>query len=311
MDHVEHIKLVCERLRQHNLKIAVQKCKFFKKRIEYLSHVIENGQLLPNPMKVEAINKINSPTTVKQVQAFLGLASYYRKFIKGFSSIASPVIRLTEKNTKFNWSIECEQAFNILKNALISDQILILPNFEDEFVLDTDACGYGVGGVLSQKRNGHLRPIAYFSKHLSKVERRYSTSERELLAIVLAVEYFKQYIYGRHFIVRTDHEPLKYLLTCDTPSVRLGRLHNKLKTYDFEIMYRAGNQNQNADALSRIVIDESDELDLDEKDSDIIINAIHLKPASLNKEQLHDENIKFIYALKQLERAGQDRKSVV
>ena len=240
LEHAEHIRLVCERLRQHNLKIAIHKCKFFKKRIEYLSHVIEDGQLLPNPLKVEAINKIQPPINVKQIQAFLGLASYYRKFIKSFSQIASPLIQLTEKNKRFEWDETCSTAFNILKTALVSEQILILPDFNEEFVLDTDACGYGAGAVLSQKRNGQLHPVAYFSKHLSKVERRYSTSERELLAIVLAVEYFKQYVYGRHFKIRTDHEPLKYLLTVDTPSARLGRLHNRLKMYDFDNEYRAG-----------------------------------------------------------------------
>ena len=307
LEHVEHIRLVCERLRQHNLKIAIHKCKFFKKRIEYLSHVIEDGQLLPNPLKVEAINKIQPPINVKQIQAFLGLASYYRKFIKSFSQIASPLIQLTEKNKRFEWDETCSTAFNILKTALVSEQILILPDFNEEFVLDTDACGYGAGAVLSQKRNGQLHPVAYFSKHLSKVERRYSTSERELLAIVLAVEYFKQYVYGRHFKIRTDHEPLKYLLTVDTPSARLGRLHNRLKMYDFDIEYRAGKQNQNADALSRIVTDELNGRELDENDNDIIINVVHLEPVSLKEEQLQDEDIAFIYALKRFERTGQPK----
>ena len=136
-----------------------------------------------------------------------------------------------------------------LKEILISDRVLALPNY-NTFKLETDASGYGVGAVLSQQVNKQWKPIAYFSKHLSSTERNYSTSERELLAIVLAIEKFKQYLYGREFIIKTDHKPLQYLLTTDVPSPRLTRLQQRIKWYEFKIDYKDGKNNGNADALS-------------------------------------------------------------
>lgn len=308
-EHFKHIQMVCDRLRQHNLKISLKKCKFFQTRIEYLSHIIEDAKIMPNLKKVEAITKIKPPANLKQVQSFLGLASYYRRFVKNFSSVASPIIHLTEKNVPFNWSDDCEKAFVELKTMLISDRVLRLPDFDQEFTIETDASGVGLGGVLSQKHGNTYKPIAFFSKHLSKVERNYSTSERELLAIVLSVEYFKQYVYGRHFKIITDHQPLQYLLTADVPSPRLTRLHNRIISFDYEIKYRSGKLNTCADALSRIVNVSDDfieELDINDE-QEIVINAIHLKPEHLNKQQLSDENIKFIFGLKQLERSGKPK----
>ena len=151
---------------------------------------------MPNPAKVEALYRYNKPKTVQQIQSFLGLVSYYRKFIEGCSSIASPLIKCTKKDTGYVWTEECQAAFDLLRSHLTTtNKVLSLPDYDKPFRIECDASKYGVGGVLSQQCGKQWKPIAYFSKHLSQVEKNYSTSERELLAIVLCVEYFKQYIY--------------------------------------------------------------------------------------------------------------------
>ena len=295
-DHLKHVQQVVERLRKHNLKIKLSKCKFARKKIEYLSHVIENGTITPNPQKVEAVNNTIKPKNVKQVQSFLGLVSYYRKFIKNCSTIASPLIKLTEKNEKFNWTNECEDAFNTLKSYLGSqDHVLALPDFNKMFVIECDASKYGIGGVLSQKTGKHFQPVAFFSKHLSKTERNYSTSERELLAIVLSVEHFKQFVYGREFKIITDHEPLKYLATVDAPAPRLARLQKRLNINNQTIEYRSGKLNGNADALSRMVDEEIE--DNSETDETLVINAMYLSNNKPNKDQYEDKNLNWIIKL--------------
>jgi hypothetical protein len=295
--HKIDVENIITRLKAFNLKIKPSKCKFARSRIEYLSHVIENGTLKPNPAKTAAVNNAKIPKTVKQVQAFLGLVGYYRKFIKNCSGIASPLIKLTEKNTEFKWSEECESAFQQLKSYLVSDKhVLALPDYDKEFVVEADASKVGIGGVLSQKIGRHYQPIAYFSKHLTKTERNYSTSERELLAIILSVEHFKEYVYGRQFKILSDHEPLKFLATTDVPSPRLARLQRRLNIYNQVIEYRAGKNHGNADALSRMV-DEEEE-DGIEQPEDTVINVIKLKQ-NTNNSQLLDGNLKWIMELLQ------------
>jgi hypothetical protein len=234
---------------------------------------------------------------VKQVQAFLGLVSYYRKFIKNCSSIASPLIKLTEKKAIFNWTENCEQSFQTLKNFLVSENVLALPDFSKEFVVEADASQIGVGAVLSQKIDRHYRPIAYFSKHLNKTEQNYSTSERELLAIVLAVEHFKEYLYGREFKILSDHEPLKFLATTDAPHPRLARLQKRLSVYTHSIEYRAGKNHGNADSLSRMVDESLHENDTTLQADEVVINVINFKPKVNENKQTSDPNLKWIMDL--------------
>jgi hypothetical protein len=223
--HKIDVENILKRFRQYNLKIKPSKCKFARTKIEYLSHIIENGTIRPNPAKASAVSESKRPKTVKQVQAFLGLVSYYRKFIKNCSSTVTRLIKLTEKKAIFNWTENCEQSFQTLKNYLVSENVLALPDFSKEFVVEADASQIGVGAVLSQKIDRHYRPIAYFSKHLNKTEQNYSTS-----AIVLAVEHFKEYLYGREFKILSDHEPLKFLATTDAP-------HPRSSSKTFECLY--------------------------------------------------------------------------
>ena len=185
-----------------------------------------------------------------------------------------------------------------------NDHVLALPDFSKPFVIEVDASKYGLGGVLSQKVGRHFKPCAYFSKHLTKTERNYSTSEREMLAIVLSVEKFKQYVYGQAFTILSDHEPLKFLTTSDVPAPRLARLQKRLSIYNYTIEYRAGKKNGNADALSRMCEENSNELT--ESDDTIMINAMYLTNDS-NFEQTDDANLKWIIDLM----TNNDRKPLI
>jgi hypothetical protein len=302
-DHKRHVELVIERLRKYNLKIKLSKCKFARSRIEYLSHIVENGTISPNPAKVAAVSEAKRPTTVKTVQSFIGLVSYYRRFIKNCSTIMAPLIKLTEKDSPFIWSEECETAFQKLKSYLSTEnKVLALPDFEKQFRIEADASKIGLGAVISQKNGRHWQPVSYFSKILTKTERNYSTSEREMLAIVLAVEHFKEYIYGREFIILTDHEPLKFMSSTDAPAPRLARLQKRLNIYDFTIQYRPGKLNGGADALSRMFDDDESLIEVGEEDKTVVINAIHLKTNGHSKEQLGDEDINWIFQLKKTQK---------
>ncbi len=161
--------------------------------------------------------------------------------MKNFASLVSPLIRAAQEKY-ITWTQECQVAYELVLNLLTNEPILILPRFNQPFVFETDACNYGVGAVLAQLRDAYWHPVAYFSKHLSKQERYYSTSEKELFAIVLAMEH-RQFLYGVQFVVITDHQPLKYLLTIIEPASRLLRWFNRLNMFSITIQYRKGIKN--------------------------------------------------------------------
>jgi hypothetical protein len=294
-NHLEHVKAIIDLLQRYNLKIKPSKCKIAEERVEYLSHIIFRGTITPGKAKTEALYQFVIPRNVKQIQSFLGLASYYRKYILNFSTIASPLIRCTEKGVKFHWTLDCQIAFDRLRETLSGEPLLRLPNMDKEFCVEADASNFGVGAVLSQEYDKIWQPIAYFSKHLSKTQRNYSTSERELLAIVLAVEHFRQFLYGRVFRVLTDHQPLRSFLTMTDPSPRLARWLGRVNLFEFVIEYRKGKNHGNADALSRMA-DATNE-DSSPENSLIIVNAIHLRGLYSN-EQSKDADIKWIIDLK-------------
>ena len=304
-EHKTHVNMVADRLRENNLKVKLSKCHFAREQVEYLSHIISNGSLRTNPEKTSAVSSFKVPTNVKQMQSFLGFVSYYRKFIPNCAKLCSPLIHLTTKYVPFEWTDGCQTAFDTLKQILVQEEnILIIPNHTDPFRVETDASKYGVGGVLSQFKENQWRPVAYFSKHLSKTESNYSATEREMLAIVLSVERFKQYLYGRTFSILSDHQPLKYMLTTDIPERRLARLLNRLGIFQYNIIYRAGKFNGNADGLSRMV-DENEHRSNDLcSEEDIVINAIHLKSDKMNCEQLQDLDLKWFYELKRSAKAS-------
>ena len=252
-DHNKRLTEVLQRLREANLKLQPDKCEFLRKEVNYLGHVISEDGISPDPAKLQAIRDFPEPQKVKDVQSFIGLAGYYRKFIKEFSKIAKPLTKLTKKTEKFAWAAEQQIAFNTLKEKLTTAPVLQYPDFTKEFNVTTDASDYAIGAVLSQGPIGNDRPIAYASRILNRAEQNYSTTEKELLAIVWAVKHFRPYVYGTKFKIVTDHKPLIWLFNVNDPGSRLIRWRLKLEEYDYEIIHKAGRANANADALSRNV----------------------------------------------------------
>lgn len=194
--------------------------------------------------KVQAVKEWVTPMCVKEIKSFVGLASYYQRYIKSFSTISAPLNKLTQKGVAFEWTKECQSAFDTLKDALVSAPILGYPNDKDQMFLDCDASSVAIGAVLSQHQNGQERVIAYFSKTLNKTQRQYCVTRRELLAIVEAVKHFHHYLYGVHFIVRTDHGALSWLMKFKNPTGQVARWLELLSAYRFEIQFRSGVRNK-------------------------------------------------------------------
>ena len=252
---LERLELVFIRLRAANLKLKPKKCSLFSKSVLYLGYVIGRNGVHTDPAKIKAVKDFEKPKDVQGVRKFLGLTNYYRKFVKDYAKIAYPLNRLLDKKGKgvpFIWNIDCDKAFDTLKQKLVSAPILSLPKEEGMYILDTDASAEGMGGVLQQMQDGELRVISYNSKSLSKTERNYCVSRQELLAIVYHIMLWKCYLWGNHFIVRTDHSSLRYLISFKNPSGQLARWIDALSEYDFEIQARPGKKNGNADVMSRI-----------------------------------------------------------
>ena len=250
-EELERLEKVFQKLRVAKLKLKPKKCHLFQKVVHYLGHVVSEEGVATDPEKIETVKNWPTPENVDHVRSFLCLVSYYRRFIKNFASVARPLHRLTEKNEVFEWSEECEQAFQQLKSRLVEAPILGYPAREGEYILDTDASGFGLGGVLSQVQDGKERVIAYVSKTLNRAERNYCVTRRELLAVVKFIKHFKQYLYGREFTVRTDHAALRWLLNFKNPEGQLARWIEVLSEYHFTIQHRPGRHHGNADGLSR------------------------------------------------------------
>lgn len=185
-----------------------------------------------------------------------------KKIFRSRPSTLFDLISSNEDPKKLLWKEECEEAFDKLRSCLSSEKVLILPDFTKQFILDTDACNIGVGALLGQLINGVIRPVAYFSKHLSPAQKRYSTTQKELLAIVLSCEHFHQYLYGKSFEVFSDHQPLSWVLS-NKKLNSMARWIIRLNAYDFKIIYKKGKININADALSRWPQEEEVEIEPD------------------------------------------------
>ncbi|KMQ86489.1 krab-a domain-containing protein [Lasius niger] len=253
-DFIEMFKNLEEvflRLQKANLKINPKKCLLLQRNVKYLGHVVSEQGITTDPEKITAVKDWPIPHTKKQLRSFLGFCSYYRKFVRGFSSIAKPLFALTENQIKFIWNDECNSAFEKLKLMLSSSPVLSFPKGEGQFILDTDASNIGIGAVLSQIQGEKEMVIAYFSRVLSKTERNYCVTRRELLAIIDAIKFFRHYLLGRRFLIRTDHISLKWLMSFKDLEGQLARWLERLQEYDFEVQHRKGESHKNADGLSR------------------------------------------------------------
>ncbi|KAL5516720.1 hypothetical protein EMCRGX_G002126 [Ephydatia muelleri] len=252
-EHLKHLAAVLTHLRQSGLKLNPTKCKLCQQQVTFLGHIVSTQGISTDPEKVEVIAKWPTPQSKRDVQQFLGLANYYRRFIKDFGVIAKPLNRLTEKNTTFEWSTTCQRAFENLRNCLVEPPVLAYPNYTRDFLLDTDASNCGIGAVLSQvDDSGAERVICYASRSLSRQEQRYCVTRRELLAVVEFTQHFRHYLLGRKFILRTDHGSLVWLRNFKEPEGQLARWLERLEEYNFTVVHRKGSQHNNADALLRL-----------------------------------------------------------
>ena len=250
-EHLLRMEEVLRLLQSAGLKLKPAKCDFFKEQVLFLGHMVSAGGILPNPKLISAVKEWKEPSGVRQIQQFLGLCNYYRRFIYKFSEVAAPLTKLTEKNVDFIWTPECQVAFSELKDALCNAPILSYPQFGSTYILDTDASDVGIGGVLNQLQDGEEKVICFTSKKLSKAQRCYCVTRRELLAAVVFIQEFRHYLLGCEFILRTDHNSLRWIFNFKSPQGQLSRWLEVLSQYHFKIQHREGKKHGNADALSR------------------------------------------------------------
>uniref|UniRef100_A0A1A8HG02 Gypsy retrotransposon integrase-like protein 1 n=1 Tax=Nothobranchius korthausae TaxID=1143690 RepID=A0A1A8HG02_9TELE len=266
-EHLQRLEMVLDRLQREGLKVKLAKCAFFQKEVGYLGHVISGRGVATDPKKVQAVAEWQTPTTTSELRSFLGFASYYRRFVEGFAKLAAPLHKLVAETVKGKglrksnrdlssfWTAECQTSFEALKTKLTTAPVLAYADFSLPFILEVDASHGGLGAVLSQEQEGKVRPVAYASRGLRPNERNmenYSSMKLEFLALKWAMaEKFREYLLGHKCIVFTDNNPLSHL-----SSAKLGAAEQRwiaqLAAFDFEIKYRSGKSNVNADALSRL-----------------------------------------------------------
>ena len=253
-EHVKVVKTVLKKLRSARLSARPTKCYFGYEQLEYLGHIVGHGKIKPIPEKTQLLQDAPRPETKTQLRSFLGLANYYRKFIPNFSEIAVPLTdrtKLGEPN-RIRWEDSQERAFRTLKAKLSEEPILILPDLSKRFFLRTDASDVGIGAVLLQELENVRFPVAYASKKLLSRERAYAVIERECLAIVWGIKKFEPYLYGREFVVETDHQPLVHMQKAKVTNARIMRWALALQPYRFRIEAIRGSDNVGADYLSRV-----------------------------------------------------------
>ncbi|KAL1446815.1 hypothetical protein WDU94_012377, partial [Cyamophila willieti] len=249
-----------ERLTEYDLHVNKSKCFFFLEKIEYLGHIIEFNKISKSPEKVSAVQNMPKPSNADEVRRFLGLVTYYSRFIPDFSTLSYPLRCLLKKNHQWCWTAQCEAAFLNLKSVLCSDKVLMPFNPSLPVVLTTDASPYGVAAVLSHCIENVEHPIAYASRSLTSSEQNYSQLDREALAIIFGVTHFYNYLYGKRFVLITDNQPLSRIFHHNKAlpqmtSARLLRYASFLSGFDYTVQFKKGKENQNVDCLSRIPID--------------------------------------------------------
>ncbi|KAG7588696.1 Zinc finger CCHC-type [Arabidopsis suecica] len=278
--HQDHLRAVLERLRKHELFAKLSKCSFWQRSIGFLGHIVSDKGVSVDPEKIKSIKDWPRPKNATEIRSFLGLAGYYRRFVKGFASMSQPMTRLTGKDTKFQWSEECEKSFSELKAMLTSAPVLVLPEEGEPYTVYTDASITGLGCVLMQKGS----VIAYASRQLRKHEGNYPTHDLEMAAVVFALKIWRSYLYGAKVQIFTDHKSLKYIFTQPELNLRQRRWMEFVADYDLDIAYQPGKANQVADALSRRRFEVEAE-----KNQEALVNmmgTLHLNALSKDYEPL-------------------------
>lgn len=260
-EHFEHIGNIFKTLEEANMKVQLDKCNFFKKEVEFLGYIITPLGIKTNPEKVRAIENFPQPQNLKELRSFLGMSGYYRRFIKDYSKLAKPLTSLLRgeggrtpksKSAKLRICLdeEAKESFRKIKNSLTSEDIILAyPDYSKDFELVTDASNFAIGAVLSQSG----RPISFISRTLNKAEEHYAANEKEMLAIIWALNSLRNYLYGSARVkIFTDHQPLTYALSNKNNNSKMKRWKSILEEYNYELFYKPGRTNVVADALSRI-----------------------------------------------------------
>lgn len=254
-EHEEHVALVLQALREHQLYAKAKKCAFGMRRVGFLGHIVSGEGIATDPSKIKAVAEWPRPRTVTELRSFLGLANYYRRFVSGFSLIAAPLTALLSgdksKKALLPWDDFHQSAFERLKHALCSAPVLAPPQWDKPFTVRTDASDYAIGAVISQGEGPEERPVAYNSRKLQGAERNYTVHEKELLGVVHALKEWRHYLGTRHFTVITDNWAVKWIKTQPQLSQRQSRWLETLEAFDFDVIHRPGSTNIVADALSR------------------------------------------------------------
>ncbi|UYV63976.1 hypothetical protein LAZ67_2006231, partial [Cordylochernes scorpioides] len=262
-EHLRRLQLVLGCLRKAGLCLNPGKCRFGAKTITVLGHKVSGDGICLDPEKIRAVRDFPRPKSLKEVRSFLGLSSYYRRFIPNYAHMAQPLNALLKKDSVFSWNIEERHAFEALKSALISEPVLGHFDHSSPTEIHTDASNYGIGAVLVQIQKGKERAIAYASRTLNKAERNYSTTERECLAVIWAIGKFRPYVFGRQFTIVTDHHSLCWLANLKDPCGRLARWALRLQEFDVTVVHKSGRKHQDADCLSRSPLNCSEDIEED------------------------------------------------
>ena len=251
-EHLSRIEEVLGRIKAAGLKLKPEKCKMLQTEVIFLGHMVSAAGIKPSPTNISKILDWPRPKTPRQVKQLVAMGSYYRRYVRDYASIVRPMVELTKKGKRFIWSEACHHSFESIKKALVSADVMGYSlNEAGEFMLDVDASDIGIGGILHQEQDGRERVIAYASRALNKAEKNYCITEKELLAVRYFIEYFRQYLLGRIFLVSGDHQALVWIFSLKEPRGKLARWLEILSLYDFSIKYRPGRKQGHCDALSR------------------------------------------------------------
>ena len=284
-EHFKHIQIVFDRLRKHNLKLKLKKCQFLQRETKYLGFVINEHGVKPDSDKVKAIKAIKIPSTVKEVRQYLGMSSFYRKFIPNFSKIAEPLIKLTKKYAKFHWTPECQKAFDYIKESLTVVPLLAYPDINKPYTLYCDASDTCIGACLTQACTNdekelygvknNEKPIYFLSHRLSKTQEKWPIIEKEAFAIYYALQKLDHYLHGAEFVIKSDHMPLKYILESPMQNKKIQLWALGISGYNCKIEYISGKENTCADLLSRSPCSDNEVKD-DNIEVDISNNAFEV-----------------------------------
>lgn len=252
-DHMHHLDQVFDRLKKANLKLKPSKCHFGVKQVNYLGHILTKEGVTTDPEKIHIVKSHPAPKNQHEVRQFLGLCNYYRKFVEGYAKITIPLNSLLQKESEFKWTDKCQESFELLKTKLISAPILAFPDMSKPFIITTDASGQAIGYILGQKDDQNReRVISFGGRALKKEEKKWTVSEKECLAVLEGIKHNRVYLSHDKFTVFTDHKALLWLNKVKDTNAKLGRWALELQNFTFDIIFKEGKNNKNADAISRI-----------------------------------------------------------